>query len=107
MAKTIEQKVKCVTKMTREKHSFEGYSVRTQKHGYHCAKYVSASLKNFPIGTTQEQAWAVAHIDATADRETLYAILNTKKSWEGRKLTSAALKRVQRHGFRVTATVAY
>lgn len=72
--------VKGVTEMTKEKHKYEGYSVRVQLRGNVFRQYVSASEKSRPESTLPQRK-AGAHKQSVELIGELNAILNEKKSW--------------------------
>lgn len=98
-AKPID-KVSGVTEMTREKHNYEGYSVRAQKGGNNFRRYVSASEKTRPEKTDLLRKKA-AHAEAAQLVGSLKEILDDKKSWDKEgNIRPGALKSAKALGFK-------
>ncbi len=93
-------KVAGVTEMTREKHNYEGYAVRTQKDGNTFRRYVSASEKARPEKTEALRKKG-AYAEAVELVNELRAVLDDKKSWDKEgKIRPSALKVAATLGFK-------
>lgn len=93
--------LKGVTEMTKEKHSYEGYSVRAQKDGHTFRQYVSASDRVRTTEKTPEARKKTALAEANALRTSLGDIIDNPKSWSGvGVLKQAAAKAIKALGFK-------
>ena len=94
-------KVKGVTELTVAKHKYAGFSVRAQRNGYHCQRYVSASLSKRENEKTEEAARVSAYHEAVSLRKALGEVLDDKKSWKDGKLTQKTTRLLTSEGYKI------
>jgi hypothetical protein len=98
-------KIKGITELNREKHSYDGFSVRTQKSGNTFQKYVSSSAKS-RTETTEALRKSAARAEAVSVLGSVNEIVCDKKSWRDGILTASAVKRIAALGFKHKVTPA-
>lgn len=97
----VSSNVKGVTEMTKEKHSYEGYSVRAQKDGNVFRQYVSASDRVRTAEKTEAARKAAALNEANDLRLKLGEIIDNPKSWSAvGVLKQTAAKAIKALGFK-------
>lgn len=99
--KAASSNQKGVTEMTKEKHSYEGYSVRAQKDGNVFRQYVSASDRVRTAEKTPAARKAAALNEANDLRLKLGEIIDNPKSWSAvGVLKQTAAKAIKALGFK-------
>ena len=105
MSKTATRKTKGITRMTKDKHSYDGFAVRRSHHNHAFLRYEGAGEKKYPavpIGTTR---FREAESLAVRSLEKLDAVLQDPKSWrsvEGKKhITKKSQLAIEELGFKV------
>lgn len=94
-------KVPGVTEMTKEKHSYEGYSVRAQKDGHVFRQYVSASDRVRTAEKNADSRKKAALAEANALRLSLGEIIDAPKSWASVGIMRpGAIKAIKALGFK-------
>jgi hypothetical protein len=94
-------RIKGITPMYLEDHSFEGFAVRRIVRGTHFRQYVSASAQNYPELGNRESRRAAAFTKAKELKAGLDGVLDEAGSFRKGELTKASARKIMDLGFRI------
>ena len=93
---TVRDLPRGITRMTRDKHSFEGYAIRRQYKGWKFHRYVSASAKGMDAGAPVAE---IAKSSSMRFLETLNETIMNPHNWRMGAIQKKVIKALTDMGF--------